>query len=167
MTWLVVGLGNPGEKYATTRHNIGRLVLDELADRYQANFSTNKRTNADTATIPGAILVRPRSYMNLSGGPVKAVAAYYKVTQIVVIHDDMDLDPGVVKLREGGGDKGHNGLKSITKSLGTKDYWRLSCGIGRPPGRMDPASYVLKPFPRGSDLAILCADAADEIDRLI
>lgn len=167
MTWLIVGLGNPGEKYATTRHNIGRLVLDELADRHMASFSTNKRANADTASIPGAILARPRSYMNLSGGPVKAVAAYYKISNIVVVHDDMELDPGVIKLREGGGDKGHNGLKSITKSLGTKDYWRLSCGIGRPPGRMDPASYVLKPFPRGADVAIMCADAADEIERLI
>lgn len=169
MTWLIVGLGNPGEKYATTRHNIGRLVLDELADRRMASFSTNKRTNADTATIPGAILARPRCFMNVSGGPVKAVATYYKIPpeRIVVVHDELELDPGVVKLREGGGDKGHNGLKSVTKSLGTNDYWRLSCGIGRPPGRMDPASYVLKSFPRGADVAIMCADAADEIDRLL
>lgn len=169
MNWLIIGLGNPGEKYAHTRHNVGRLVLQELADRHFSSFSINKRTNADIATIPQGVLAQPRSFMNLSGGPSKAVADYFKISadHIVVIHDELELDPGVVKLRQGGGDKGHNGLKSITKSLGTKDYWRLSCGIGRPPGRMDPASYVLKPFPRGADLAIQCADAADEIESLL
>ncbi|KAB3523071.1 aminoacyl-tRNA hydrolase [Corynebacterium sp. zg254] len=176
--WLVIGLGNPGDKYAGTRHNIGRMALDEIADRQipAANFSTNKRANADVAQItqpplPTLILARPRTFMNLSGGPTKALANFYKVPaeRIIVVHDELELDSGHVTLRQGGGDKGHNGLKDISKALGTKDYWRVSCGIGRPPGRMDPAAYVLKPFPRGeaADVAIMCADAADHIERLI
>lgn len=173
--WLIVGLGNPGSKYSTTRHNIGRMVIDELLDRQMpaTRLSTHKKTNTDIAevTISGrkVVLAQPRTYMNVSGGPVQQLAAFFKIPaeNIIVAYDDLEGDPGEVKLRQSSGDKGHNGLKSITKSLGTKDYWRLSCGIGRPPGRMDPAAYVLKPFPKSeaADVAIMCADAADAIER--
>lgn len=175
--WLIVGLGNPGAKYASTRHNAGVMVIEEFASRQvpTPNFSAHKRSNANVAelTINGTkvILATPRTYMNVSGGPVKALADFFKVSpdHIIVAHDVLELDPGQVTLKQGGGDKGHNGLKSITKSLGTKDYYRLSCGIGRPPGRMDPAAYVLKPFPSSAaaDVAILCADASDAAEQLI
>lgn len=174
--FLIVGLGNPGPKYAGTRHNIGFEVLSELADRatpMPANFSVHKRSNAEIAetrlSVGKVVLARPRTFMNLSGGPVKALADFFKVphTRVVVIHDDLDLDFGAVKLRPGGGDRGHNGLRSTTRSLGTKEYLRLSVGIGRPPGRMDPAAFVLKPFSRSelAEIPIICADAADEIER--
>lgn len=176
-TWLIVGLGNPGDKYANTRHNVGRMVIGELLDRQvpEASLNTHKKTNTDIAevTIAGrkVVLAQPRTYMNVSGGPVQQLAAFFKIPaeNIIVAYDDLEGDPGAVKLRQSGGDKGHNGLKSITKSLGTKDYWRLSCGIGRPPGRMDPAAYVLKPFPKSeaADVAIMCADAADEVERTL
>lgn len=173
---LIVGLGNPGAKYADTRHNIGVMLLDELASRISpvpASFAVHKRTNTEIAEVRHRgrrlILARPRSYMNLSGGPVKALATFFKVpaADIVVAHDELELDFGQIRLRTGGGDHGHNGLKSVTKSLGTKDYQRLSLGIGRPPGRMDPASYVLKPFNRQevAELPFICSDAADELEK--
>ncbi|WP_185770739.1 aminoacyl-tRNA hydrolase [Corynebacterium anserum] len=179
--WLVVGLGNPGPQYENTRHNVGYLVIDEVASRHipTPTFSAHKRTNANIAetilSIGGenkkTILAKPRTYMNESGGPVKALAAFFKVPaqHIIVVHDELELDPGRVTSRLGGGDKGHNGLKSISKAIGTKDYQRINCGIGRPPGRMAPASYVLKPFPKtqAADVAIMCADAADAIERLM
>ncbi|HIW94864.1 MAG TPA: aminoacyl-tRNA hydrolase, partial [Candidatus Corynebacterium gallistercoris] len=117
------------------------------------------------------ILAKPRVYMNVHGGPVKALAAFYKIPprNIIAVYDDLERDPGATHLALGSGDKGHNGLKSITKALGTKDYWRLSCGIGRPPGRMAPSAYVLKPFPssEAADVAIMCADAVDKIRQLL
>ena len=178
MTVLIVGLGNPGPKYDGTRHNIGAMLIDELCSRTSpmpATLSVHKRTNTEIAQTrlggQAVILARPRSFMNVSGGPVKALAAYFDVrpAHIIVAHDEMELDFGAVRLRTGGGDHGHNGLKSITKSLGTKDYQRLALGIGRPPGRMDPASYVLKPFPtaEAADVAIMLADAADEVERAL
>lgn len=174
---LVVGLGNPGPKYAATRHNIGFMVVDELAERVTpspANFSVHKRSNAEIAQIRigerSVILAKPRSFMNLSGGPVKALASYFGVcpANIVIIHDELDLDPGVVRLKLGGGENGHNGLKSTSKSLGTRDYVRVRMGIGRPPGRMDPADYVLRPIPQSecAALAIQCADAADAVELI-
>ncbi|QGU06821.1 Peptidyl-tRNA hydrolase [Corynebacterium occultum] len=176
--FLIVGLGNPGPKYADTRHNIGFGVVDELAGRatpMPASFSVHKRSNAEIAETrlgpAKVVLAKPRTFMNLSGGPVKALADFFKIppAQIIVIHDDLDLDFTAVKLRPGGGDRGHNGLRSTTKSLGTKDYQRLSVGIGRPPGRMDPADFVLRPFARSeqADLPIIYADAADLIDTVI
>lgn len=176
---LIVGLGNPGAQYAGTRHNIGYDVIDELCDRVTpmaASLSVHKKTNTFVAELGAGrltsrktILARPRSFMNLSGGPVKALAQYFGVApaDIVVIHDELELDFGQVRLRTGGGDHGHNGLRSITKSLGTKDYQRLSIGIGRPPGRMDPASFVLKPWSKREvqDIPIVCADAADALLR--
>ena len=171
---LVVGLGNPGPKYAGTRHNIGFDVADELAGELMSSFSVHKKTNTEVAEgIAGdrkIICAKPRSYMNLSGGPIKALAQYFHLSaaDIIVIHDELELDFGTIKLRKGGGDHGHNGLRSTTKSLGTKDYQRLSIGIGRPPGRMDPASFVLKPWAKQEkvEIPILCADAVEEILRV-
>ena len=171
---LVVGLGNPGPKYAGTRHNIGFDVADELAGELMSSFSVHKKTNTEVAEgIAGdrkIICAKPRSYMNLSGGPIKALAQYFHLSaaDIIVIHDELELDFGTIKLRKGGGDRGHNGLRSTTKSLGTKDYQRLSIGIGRPPGRMDPASFVLKPWAKQekAEIPILCADAVEEILRV-
>ena len=171
---LVVGLGNPGPKYAGTRHNIGFDVADELAGELMSSFSVHKKTNTEVAEgIAGdrkIICAKPRSYMNLSGGPIKALAQCFHLSaaDIIVIHDELELDFGTIKLRKGGGDHGHNGLRSTTKSLGTKDYQRLSIGIGRPPGRMDPASFVLKPWAKQekAEIPILCADAVEEILRV-
>lgn len=179
---LIVGLGNPGPQYASTRHNAGVVVIEELLDRatpMPAQLAAHKRTNTEVAElaagrlVPGeqVVLARTRAFMNLSGGPVKALADYFRVKQddIYVIYDELDLDFGEVKLRRGGGDHGHNGLKSVTKSLGGAHYNKLAVGIGRPPGRMAPADYVLKPFSAKEqvDLAIAAADASDEVLRAI
>ena len=166
MTTLIVGLGNPGPKYASTRHNAGVLVLEELLDRESARLGVHKKTNTELAELSGGrVLARTRGYMNVSGGPVKALAGYFKVApaDIYVIYDELELDFGEVKLRTGGGDHGHNGLKSVSASLGTRDYHKLAVGIGRPPGRMAVADYVLKPFAKRevSELPIIAADAAD------
>lgn len=174
--FLIVGLGNPGPKYSGTRHNIGFEIADELADRTSpvpASFSVHKRSNAEIAETRLAgrrvVLAKPRTYMNLSGGPVKALADFFRVPpgRIIAVHDDLDLDFGAVKLRPGSGDRGHNGLRSTTKALGTRDYLRLSIGIGRPPGRMDPAGFVLRPFSRAeqADVPVIRADAADEVEK--
>lgn len=171
---LVVGLGNPGPKYERTRHNIGFEAAQALVDRHFGRFSAHKRTNAEVAelNIGGrkVIVAKPRTFMNVSGGAVKALANYFKISpaNIVVIHDELDMDFGEVRMRLGGGDHGHNGLRDTTKALGTKDYHRLSCGIGRPPGRMAPAAYVLKPFAKKEldELPIICADAADLIEQI-
>jgi PTH1 family peptidyl-tRNA hydrolase len=175
---LIVGLGNPGAKYADTRHNIGVMLLDELASRITpvpASFSVHKRTNTEVAEVRHRgrrlVLARTRGYMNVSGGPVKALATFFRIApgDIIVAHDELELDFGEHRLRTGGGDHGHNGLKSVTKSLGTKEYQRLALGIGRPPGRMDPAAFVLKPFTRqeAGELPFLLSDAADELERAL
>ncbi len=172
---LVVGLGNPGPKYAGTRHNIGFDVADELVGELMSSFSVHKKTNTEVAEAMAGgrkiICAKPRSFMNLSGGPIKALSQYFHLSaaDIIVIHDELELDFGTIKLRQGGGDHGHNGLRSTTKSLGTKDYQRLSVGIGRPPGRMDPASFVLKPWTKQerAEIPIICAYAVDEILRVI
>ncbi|HAT1180090.1 aminoacyl-tRNA hydrolase [Corynebacterium striatum] len=174
-SFLIVGLGNPGPKYAGTRHNIGFDVVDEIAGQNYTSFSVHKKSNTELAeTRLGSsklVLAKPRSFMNLSGGPIKALLQYFSMNpaQLIVVHDELELDFGVVKHRFGGGDQGHNGLRSTTKSLGTKDYQRLSVGIGRPPGRMDPASFVLKPWSKQekAEIPIICADAADEIIRVV
>ena len=174
-SFLIVGLGNPGPKYAGTRHNIGFDVVDEIAGQNYTSFSVHKKSNTELAeTRLGSsklVLAKPRSFMNLSGGPIKALLQYFSMNpaQLIVVHDELELDFGVVTHRFGGGDHGHNGLRSTTKSLGTKDYQRLSVGIGRPPGRMDPASFVLKPWSKQekAEIPIICADAADEIIRVV
>ncbi|MGH3451870.1 MAG: aminoacyl-tRNA hydrolase [Haloechinothrix sp.] len=170
---LLAGLGNPGPAYAGNRHNVGYLVLDELAARIGGMFKAHK-AGADVleGRLAGlrVVLAKPRSFMNLSGGPVVGTARFFRIpaTGIVVVHDELDLDHGAVRLKFGGGENGHNGLRSISRSLGTKDYYRVRFGVGRPPGRMAPADYVLKDFSaterRDLELAVdRCADAAEEL----
>jgi PTH1 family peptidyl-tRNA hydrolase len=148
---LVVGLGNPGPKYAGNRHNIGFRVADELASRVGGRFKSHKAgVEAVEGRLSGrrAVLAKPRSLMNLSGGPVAGIAKFHKLgpDALIVVHDELDLPYGTVRVKRGGGENGHNGLRSITKSLGTKDYLRVRFGVGRPPGRQDPADYVLRDF---------------------
>jgi peptidyl-tRNA hydrolase, PTH1 family len=170
---LIVGLGNPGASYAGNRHNVGFMVLDELARRVGGRFTSHK-AGADLleARLAGrrVIMARPRSFMNVSGPAVAGTARYFKIpaTDVVVIHDDLDLDYGVIKLKRGGGEGGHNGLRSISACLGSKDYLRIRFGIGRPPGRMDPADFVLRDFSpmqrRELDLLVdRCADAVEQL----
>ncbi|MBA0125465.1 aminoacyl-tRNA hydrolase [Haloechinothrix sp. YIM 98757] len=170
---LLAGLGNPGPGYAGNRHNIGFGVLEELASRMGEKFTSHKaRADVVEGRLAGCrvVLAKPRSYMNLSGGPVSGLARFFGVepSGIVAVHDELDLDFGAVRLKFGGGESGHNGLRSITKSLGTKDYYRVRFGVGRPPGRMPAADYVLKDFSaaerRELDLHIgTCADAVETL----
>ena len=155
MTWLVVGLGNPGDQYAATRHNVGQMVIDELAKRHKVKFSTHKSRTSIAAFKLGfgvdahsVILAKSKSYMNESGGPIKALASFYSVepTNIIVLHDELDIGYAVIRTKVAGGDNGHNGLKSLTSSLGTADYFRVRLGIGRPMGQQDPGDFVLKQF---------------------
>ena len=149
---LVVGLGNPGPEYAQTRHNVGFAVAELLATRAGARFGVHKRSNSEIAQgrLAGrpVTVAKPRTYMNVSGGPVAGLVNYFSVPpeEVVVVHDDLDLGFGVIRLKLGGGEGGHNGLRSISRSLGTKDYLRVRFGIGRPPGRQDPADFVLRRF---------------------
>jgi peptidyl-tRNA hydrolase, PTH1 family len=172
--FLIVGLGNPGPRYAATRHNAGFFVLDELADRLGSRFKVHKGSaelaEGRLADRP-VLLAKPRSYMNLSGGPVVQVSRFFKVepARIVVVHDELDLPFGAVRLKRGGGEGGHNGLKSITAALGTRDYLRVRFGIGRPPGQQDPAEYVLREFTaaEGKDLEYLIDRAADAAEAVL
>jgi PTH1 family peptidyl-tRNA hydrolase len=171
---LVVGLGNPGPGYAGNRHNVGAMVLDVLADRLGSRFKAHK-SGADVVEgrLAGArvVLAKPRSYMNVSGPPVAALARYFKFdpADVIVVHDELDLPPATIRAKLGGGEGGHNGLRSISTSLGTKDYLRVRFGIGRPPGRMDPADYVLKDFGAAErkDLPLELERAADVVELLI
>ena len=182
--WLVVGLGNPGPTYANTRHNVGFFVVDEIADRGRVSFSAPRGMHADVATTRlgntgfGAVgeaekivLAKPRTFMNESGRAVKALAAFHKVPldQIVVIHDELDIDPGQLRLKSGGGDNGHNGLKSIRAHCGSGDFVRVRFGIGRPPGRQPAADYVLAPMPAKvrTEVEIESARVVDAIEVLI
>jgi peptidyl-tRNA hydrolase, PTH1 family len=171
---LVVGLGNPGPDYAATRHNVGFRVVELLAARAGGGRFSKHRSNTDVleGRLAGrrVVLAKPRTYMNVSGGPVAGLVKYFSVepTELVVVHDDLDLGFGVVRLKRGGGEGGHNGLRSISQSLGTKDYLRVRFGIGRPPGRQDPADFVLKRFSaveaKELELAVdLAADAAEAL----
>ncbi|MCW2777588.1 MAG: peptidyl-tRNA hydrolase [Frankiales bacterium] len=172
--WLVVGLGNPGPAYAGNRHNAGFLVLDLLAERVGGKYKAHKgRADVVEGRLAGqrVVLAKPKCYMNESGGPVASVSGFFKVPaeRLVVVHDELDVDYGVLRLKRGGGDGGHNGLKSITRSLGSKEYLRVRFGIGRPPGRQDPADYVLKDF--GSvekkELPFHVDRAADAVEALL
>ena len=172
--WLVVGLGNPGPEYVGNRHNVGHLVLDVLAARAGDRFKAHKsRSEVVEARLRGerVVLAKPRSYMNETGGPIVAVRDFFKVPneQIIVVHDELDLDYGVLRLKRGGGDNGHNGLRSVTRSLGTPDYLRVRFGIGRPPGRQDPAVYVLRDFSAAErkDLDVDLDRAADATEALV
>jgi PTH1 family peptidyl-tRNA hydrolase len=171
---LVVGLGNPGPAYVGNRHNAGFLVLDELADRAGGRFKSHK-AGADVLTgrLSGrpVVLAKPRSFMNLSGGPVAGLCRFYKVPAdcLVVVHDELDVPFDAVRLKLGGGINGHNGLRSISQSLGTPDYYRVRVGIGRPPGRMDPADFVLRDFSstERKELAFVIDRAADATIALL
>jgi peptidyl-tRNA hydrolase, PTH1 family len=172
--WLVVGLGNPGSTYAGNRHNAGALVVDVLADRVRGRFKSH-RARADVVEARLAdhrlVLAKPRSYMNESGGPVVALRDFFKlpVERIVAVHDELDLDFGTLRLKLGGGDNGHNGLKSLRRSLGSGEFHRLRVGIGRPPGRQDPADWVLRDFSPAErkELPLHIERAADAIEMLI
>lgn len=171
---LLAGLGNPGPGYAANRHNVGFLVADELAARIGGMFKAHKSgvqlVEGRLAGVP-VVLVKPQSYMNLSGGPISGVARFFKLppSALVAVHDELDIDYGVVRMKLGGGENGHNGLRSITKSLGTKDYYRVRFGIGRPPGRMDAADFVLKDFSalERKELALHVDQCADAVEALI
>ena len=172
----MVGLGNPGPRYAQNRHNVGFMVADLLAERVGARFKRHGRAHAEVAEGrlglggPRLVLAKPMSYMNLSGGPVAGLSGFYKVPvdRVVVVHDDLDLPYGVIRLKRGGGEGGHNGLKSISKSLGTRDYLRVRFGIGRPPGRQDPADYVLEDFSttERKELLLYVDRTADAVEAL-
>ena len=173
--WLVIGLGNPGAEYERTRHNIGAMCAGVLADRVNSAFSRHKRANADVVECrlngQRVILAKPRTYMNTSGGPVKALADFYKVPleHLVVIHDELDLPFAHQRYKFGGGDNGHNGLKSVRASMSSGDFLRVRLGVGRPPGRQDPADFVLRPFSsvERADLGTFLARAADAIEMLV
>ncbi|MBC6459078.1 aminoacyl-tRNA hydrolase [Actinomadura sp. HBU206391] len=179
--WLIVGLGNPGPAYAGNRHNVGFMVADALAGRVGGRFKSHK-TRAEVVEgrldVPGpsgagtrVVLAKPRSFMNVSGGPVAGLRDFYKVPldRIIVVHDELDIPYGSIRLKRGGGDNGHNGLRSVTKSLGDRDYLRIRFGVGRPPGRMDPADFVLRDFSatERKDLDVHVERAADAVEALI
>ncbi|MFI8180899.1 aminoacyl-tRNA hydrolase [Actinacidiphila glaucinigra] len=171
--WLVAGLGNPGPEYAGNRHNIGFMVADLLAERIGGRFKTHKsRSQVVEGRVGGrrVVLAKPMTFMNLSGGPVTALRDFYKIPpgNLVAVHDELDIDYATLRLKKGGGDNGHNGLKSITKSLGP-DYLRVRCGIGRPPGRMQVADFVLKDFSSAErkELEWFVDRAADAVETLI
>ena len=172
--WLVVGLGNPGPKYAGNRHNVGQMVADLLAERMGGRFASSKsRAHVVEGRLDGhrVVLAKPTSYMNESGGPVAGLRSYYRVPpeQIVVIHDELDIPFDTLRVKRGGGDNGHNGLRSITASLGTREYLRVRVGIGRPPGRQDPADFVLRDFSsvERKNLPLLVDQAADAVEALL
>lgn len=178
--WLVVGLGNPGPAYAGHRHNVGYLVVDELATRMGSPLRAHKSGRADVLEarfgIPGAeaaraVLVRPRSFMNQVGGPVAGISAFYKVGphRLVVVHDELDLPFGTMRVKFGGGDNGHNGLRSLRSALGTGDFYRVRVGIGRPPGRQEVADFVLSNYSTAErkELPLQVLDAADAVESLL
>lgn len=177
--WVVVGLGNPGDRYAGNRHNVGAMVVAELSRRYASPLRAHKaRASAAQVRLgtvagrpgPAAVIAVPHSYMNESGGPVKALMGFFGAgpDRLIVLHDELDIDAGQVRLKLGGGEGGHNGLRAVSRALGTRDYLRVRIGIGRPPGRMDAADYVLRDFSKEerADLPFLLGDAADAVELL-
>jgi peptidyl-tRNA hydrolase, PTH1 family len=172
--WLIVGLGNPGPAYSGNRHNLGFMVLDELAQRTGARLKSHKgRADVGAVRVAGhrAVLEKPHSFMNESGGPTASVRDYFHVPtdRVIVIHDELDIPFGALRLKLGGGDGGHNGLKSLRSSLKSGEFLRVRVGIGRPPGRMEPAAFVLKDF-AGSErkeLPLIVSRAADAVEALI
>ncbi|OBJ39296.1 aminoacyl-tRNA hydrolase [Mycolicibacterium mucogenicum] len=172
---LVVGLGNPGPRYETTRHNVGFLVADILADRIGSGFKVHKKSGAEVTTgrLGGrsVVLAKPRTYMNESGRHVGPLAKFYSIApaDVVVLHDELDIDFGRIRLKFGGGEGGHNGLKSVASALGTKDFQRVRIGVGRPPGRQDPAAFVLENFNSRErpELGTILEQAADATELLL
>ena len=175
--FLIAGLGNPGSKYAGNRHNVGFMVVDLLAKRVGGSFRTHARARAQVCQGrlsvggPSVVLVKPLTFMNVSGQAVGPLAAFFKVPndRVVVAHDELDLPFGVVRLKEGGGENGHNGLKSVSQALGARDYLRARFGIGRPPGRMDAAAFVLRDFSAGerAELPLFTELAADAVAEIV
>jgi PTH1 family peptidyl-tRNA hydrolase len=182
--WLVVGLGNPGPSYAGNRHNVGYLVADELGSRMGGTFRAHKSGRADVVegrlggplSAPGlggvrVVLARPRCYMNETGGPVSTLAKFYKVPveQIVAVHDELDIPFDTLRIKRGGGDNGHNGLRSMRRSLGSGEFYRVRVGIGRPPGRQDPADFVLSDYSSAERkvLPFQIDRAADAVESLL
>jgi PTH1 family peptidyl-tRNA hydrolase len=177
--WLVMGLGNPGPEYAGNRHNLGFMVVDLLAARVGARFSRHRKAVAEVAEgrlgvgerSPRLVLAKPMTYMNLSGGPAAALAQFYKipVDRTIAVHDELDIPYGALRLKVGGGEGGHNGLRSMAKSLGSKDFFRVRVGIGRPPGRQDPADFVLRDFTatERKELELIVDRAADAVEAII
>lgn len=175
-TWLIMGLGNPGPEYAATRHNVGQMVLRVLGERVGGSF---KRHRSGAQVLEGrlgiggprVVLAASTGYMNTSGGPAAGLARFYDVEpeRLIVVHDEVDIPFDTVKLKRGGGEGGHNGLRDISRALGTKDYLRVRVGVGRPPGRMDTAAFVLKPFAKAEAqaLPVLLEDAADAVEMLM
>lgn len=175
-TWLVAGLGNPGPGYKHNRHNVGQMVVDELASRMGGKFKTHSsRSQILEGRLgiggPKLILAKPMTYMNLSGGPVGNLAKFFSIdaSHVIAVHDEIDIPFDTVKLKLGGGEGGHNGLRDISKALGTKDYLRVRVGVGRPPGRMETADYVLKDFSKDEkkDLPFLVDNSADAVEYLV
>ena len=178
MTWLVVGLGNPGDQYAATRHNVGQMVVDELVRRQNIKLSAHKsRTEiaayklATSESTHSIILSKSKGYMNETGGVIKALANFYSIEtkNIIALHDELDISFAAIRSKFGGGDNGHNGLKSMTSAFGTPDYFRVRLGIGRPMGQQDPADFVLKAFSKieQKDLAEFIVRGADVVESLI
>jgi peptidyl-tRNA hydrolase, PTH1 family len=172
--WLVVGLGNPGPQYVANRHNAGHLIVEILADRVGGNFKAHKSRNEVVETRFGddrVVLARPRSYMNESGGPVASLRDFFKVPveRVIAVHDELDLPFGAIRLKLGGGDNGHNGLKSLRRSLGSGEFHRVRLGIGRPPGRQDPADWVLRDWSstERKEIDLHLERAADAVETLI
>jgi PTH1 family peptidyl-tRNA hydrolase len=172
---LVVGLGNPGPQYAKTRHNIGFMVADLLAARLGAPFKVHKRSGAEIVTgrlgNRSVVVAKPRTFMNESGRHIGPLAKFYSVSpaDVIVIHDELDIDFGKIRLKLGGGEGGHNGLRSVVNALGTKDFQRIRIGIGRPPGRKDPAAFVLENFTAAerNEVPTICEQAADATELLL
>jgi PTH1 family peptidyl-tRNA hydrolase len=172
---LVVGLGNPGPNYAKTRHNLGFVVADILADRIGSGFKVHKRSGAEVTTgrIGGrsVVLAKPRTYMNESGRQVGPLAKFYSVApaDVIIVHDELDIDFGRIRLKFGGGVAGHNGLRSVSSALGTNDFQRVRIGVGRPPGRKSGAAYVLENFTAAerTEVPTICEQAADATELLI
>ena len=175
-TWLVVGLGNPGAQYAGNRHNVGQMVADEVATRIGATFKSHKTASrvAEGFLRPGGpklVIAKPNSYMNTSGGPVSALLKYYSlpVDRLIVVHDELDIPFDTVRLKQGGGPGGHNGLRDIQKATDSGAFTRVRVGIGRPPGRQDAADFVLKDFSGTERQALpnLLSDAADAVEAIV
>ena len=172
---LVVGLGNPGPDYAKTRHNLGFMVADILADRIGSGFKVHKRSGAEVTTgrLGGrsVVLAKPRTYMNESGRQVGPLAKFYSVppADVIVLHDELDIDFGRIRLKYGGGAAGHNGLRSVSSALGTNDFQRVRIGVGRPPGRKSGAAFVLENFAANErpEVPTICEQAADATELLI
>ncbi len=172
---LIVGLGNPGPKYEKTRHNVGAMVVDGLASSAGERWKVHKKSGAEVAEVRlgglPVLLAKARVYMNESGRQIGPLAKFYSVdpADLIVVHDELDIDFGLVRLKKGGGEGGHNGLRSISQVMGTKEYLRVRMGIGRPPGRQDPADFVLKPFPAAdrAEVELLVRNGCDAVELLV